>query len=258
MEGLAKRLQEEHARDLDPPHKNKTAATLKDSSEDVALSTPEPSASRHDEAGKALWSQREQSAKFQKMLMGRNTLPVAAQKEHIVETFSQNQVVVLSGETGCGKSTQVPAYIMESCLLRGEACKIYVTEPRRISAISLAERVSQEIGEDKGVVGKDHSLIGSAVRLENNIGKNARLVFATTGNPKVLHKPTMEGTMLSRGIIDNRFPVLKPHLWSEPTAGVDGRYWPTIIRNGFEEPAMSTYTGLVYHYKLESCFLVSS
>lgn len=181
VEGLAKRLQEEHARDLDPPHKNKTAATLKDSNEDVTLSTPEPSGSRHDEAGKALWSQREQSAKFQQMLMGRNALPVAAQKEHIVETFSQNQVIVLSGETGCGKSTQVPAYIMESCLLRGEACKIYVTEPRRISAISLAERVSQEIGEDKGVVGKDHSLIGSAVRLENNIGKNARLVFATTG-----------------------------------------------------------------------------
>ena len=115
------------------------------------------------------------------MLPGLKNLPIAAFQQHILGVLAQNQVFVLSGETGCGKSTQVPAYILEDCLSRGEPCKVYVTEPRRISAISLAERVSSELGEERGSVGKNDSLVGSAVRLESNIGRNARLVYATTG-----------------------------------------------------------------------------
>lgn len=80
-----------------------------------------------------------------------------------------------------GKSTQVPAYVLEHCLSRGQPCKVYVTEPRRISAISLAERVSSELGEPAGAVGGNDSLVGYAIRLESNVGRNARLVYATTG-----------------------------------------------------------------------------
>lgn len=152
-----------------------------DSIVEDALADEEDRPEHRDEAGKRMWNSHESSKSFQNMLPGRQNLPIAAYKEHFLEILHQNQVVVLSGETGCGKSTQIPSFILEQRLQSALPCKILVTEPRRISAISLAERVSAELGEHKGAVGKDDSLIGSAVRLENNIGRNARLIYATTG-----------------------------------------------------------------------------
>jgi ATP-dependent RNA helicase DHX29 len=66
-------------------------------------------------------------------------------------------------------------------LSKGKPCKIYCTEPRRISAISLAKRVSEELGERKNDVGTPRSLIGYAIRLESNTSRETRLVYATTG-----------------------------------------------------------------------------
>ncbi|ODA83124.1 hypothetical protein RJ55_01633 [Drechmeria coniospora] len=63
----------------------------------------------------------------------------------------------------------------------GRSCKIYCTEPRRISAISLARRVSEELGENKGDVGSSRSLVGYSIRLEANTSRETRLVYATTG-----------------------------------------------------------------------------
>ena len=80
-----------------------------------------------------------------------------------------------------GKSTQVPAFILEDQLLKGQHCKIYCTEPRRISAISLAQRVSRELGEPAGVVGTGNSLVGYAIRLESNINRRTRLAYVTNG-----------------------------------------------------------------------------
>lgn len=60
-----------------------------------------------------------------------------------------NQVVVIKGEPGCGKSTQVPQYIMEEASINGfgNECNILITQPRRISAISLARRIAEERNE---------------------------------------------------------------------------------------------------------------
>jgi ATP-dependent RNA helicase DHX29 len=80
-----------------------------------------------------------------------------------------------------GKSTQVPSFILEYVLSKGKPCKIYCTEPRRISAISLARRVSEELGERKNDLGTSRSLVGYAIRLESNTTKETRLVYATTG-----------------------------------------------------------------------------
>ncbi|KAG2080618.1 hypothetical protein BD769DRAFT_1378750 [Suillus cothurnatus] len=63
-----------------------------------------------------------------------------------------------------GKSTQVPAFVLEDQLDRGLPCKIYCTEPRRISAESLAQRVSRELGDFAGAVGTSSSLIGYSIR----------------------------------------------------------------------------------------------
>ncbi|CAO1617715.1 unnamed protein product [Sympodiomycopsis kandeliae] len=133
------------------------------------------------ERQQAWFETRKEGPLFQKMLPQRQSLPIFKYREHIIDVLENNQVFVLSGETGCGKSTQVPAYILEHCMAAGKPCKIYCTEPRRISAISLAERVSQELGEPKGAVGGDDSLVGYAIRLDSHIGREARLVYATSG-----------------------------------------------------------------------------
>ncbi|EPQ28968.1 uncharacterized protein PFL1_03258 [Pseudozyma flocculosa PF-1] len=127
------------------------------------------------------FAQRVASKPYQAMLPGRQGLPIAKYRQEILDIVESSQIFVLSGETGCGKSTQVPAYILEDCMAKGRNCKIYVTEPRRISAISLAERVSEELGEPRGSVGTGDSLVGYAIRLESHVGRNARLVYATTG-----------------------------------------------------------------------------
>lgn len=62
------------------------------------------------------------------------------------------QVVIISGETGCGKTTQIPQFILETEIeaIRGAACNIICTQPRRISAMSVSERVAAEKGEKLG------------------------------------------------------------------------------------------------------------
>lgn len=132
----------------------------------------------------------------------RNALPIAAYRDQIISTLESAQVMVLSGETGwydnsrmlvswqilihscmmsSGKSTQVPSFILEDQLFRGKPCKIYCTEPRRISAISLAQRVSRELGDAPGTVGTNASLVGYSIRLESNTSKSTRLAFVTNG-----------------------------------------------------------------------------
>jgi len=127
------------------------------------------------------WLKRAGSAAYKRMSDQRNQLPIASYRKTILETLENNQVVVLCGETGCGKSTQVPSFILEDQLLRDRECKIICTEPRRISAISLAARVSSEIGEAPADLGTPRSLVGYSIRLENQVSKKTRLVYATTG-----------------------------------------------------------------------------
>ena len=141
---------------------------------------PQPSEDKAREIAESFFRKCD-SPSYQKMLPGRQNLPIAKYREQILDILDNSQIFVLSGETGCGKSTQVPAYILEHCMSKGQNCKIYVTEPRRISAISLAERVSQELGEPARSVGGNDSLVGYAIRLESHVGRNARLVYATTG-----------------------------------------------------------------------------
>ncbi|KAK6516447.1 hypothetical protein TWF506_006354 [Arthrobotrys conoides] len=115
------------------------------------------------------------------MLQGRMGLPIWAYRQQLLQAISENQVTIVCGETGCGKSTQLPAYILENCLAAGESCRIFVTEPRRISAISLAKRVCEELGEMGTDLGTNRSLVGYSIRLEGKFTSKTRLIYATTG-----------------------------------------------------------------------------
>ncbi|XP_077219815.1 DExH-box ATP-dependent RNA helicase DExH3-like [Tasmannia lanceolata] len=113
----------------------------------------------------------------QKMQEFRRSLPSFKEREALLAAISQNQVIVVSGETGCGKTTQLPQYILESEVeaARGAACSIICTQPRRISAMSVSERVAAERGEKLG------ESVGYKVRLEGVKGRDTRLLFCTTG-----------------------------------------------------------------------------
>ncbi|EMS48785.1 putative ATP-dependent RNA helicase YTHDC2 [Triticum urartu] len=105
----------------------------------------------------------------------RSKLPIASFKDHISSTLENHQVVLISGETGCGKTTQVPQYILDHVWGKGESCKIICTQPRRISAMSVAERISVERGETVG------DTVGYKIRLESKGGKNSSIIFCTNG-----------------------------------------------------------------------------
>ncbi|XP_050406702.2 putative ATP-dependent RNA helicase DHX57 [Patella vulgata] len=107
----------------------------------------------------------------------RSGLPAWDMKEEILKTLEDNQVTVISGMTGCGKTTQVPQFILESYLSSGKnkMCNIICTQPRRISAIAVAQRVAQE------QVDKIGKLVGYQIRLENIQSASTRLLFCTTG-----------------------------------------------------------------------------
>ena len=71
-------------------------------------------------------------------------LPILAHREEIVQAIRASQVVVVAGDTGSGKTTQLPKMCLEAG--RGVRKRIGCTQPRRIAAISVAERVAEELG----------------------------------------------------------------------------------------------------------------
>lgn len=75
-------------------------------------------------------------------------LPVDAHRQHVVSVVRSSRVVVIAGETGCGKTTRIPRFLLEDHVLGGEGaeCNVLVTQPRRISAVSVAHRVAHEMG----------------------------------------------------------------------------------------------------------------
>lgn len=119
----------------------------------------------------------QESPEGRKMLEFRSNLPAYKEKEAILSVISKNQVVIISGETGCGKTTQIPQFILESEIesVHGAACNIICTQPRRISAMSVSERVAFERGEKLG------ESVGYKVRLEGMKGRDTHLLFCTTG-----------------------------------------------------------------------------
>ncbi|XP_062145221.1 DExH-box ATP-dependent RNA helicase DExH5, mitochondrial [Alnus glutinosa] len=119
----------------------------------------------------------QESPEGRKMLEFRRSLPAYKEKDTLLTTIARNQVVIVSGETGCGKTTQIPQFILESEIeyVHGAVCNIICTQPRRISAMSVSERVASERGEKLG----EH--VGYKVRLEGMKGRDTRLLFCTTG-----------------------------------------------------------------------------
>uniref|UniRef100_A0A5B7AJQ7 Putative ATP-dependent RNA helicase DHX36 n=1 Tax=Davidia involucrata TaxID=16924 RepID=A0A5B7AJQ7_DAVIN len=123
----------------------------------------------------SLASRVEKAANLRQIAEQRSKLPIASFRDAITSTIESNQVVLISGETGCGKTTQVPQFLLDHMWGKGEACKIVCTQPRRISATSVAERISCERGETVG------DSVGYKIRLESKGGRHSSILFCTNG-----------------------------------------------------------------------------
>ena len=107
----------------------------------------------------------------------REKLPAAQFKEAVVKAVRAHPVVIVCGETGCGKTTQVPQFLLDAALEEGwgASASLVVTQPRRLAATAVAERVAQERGDTLG------KTVGYAIRLQTKASAETRLLFCTTG-----------------------------------------------------------------------------
>ena len=102
----------------------------------------------------------------------REKLPIIAEEQAIMEAIQENPVVILAGETGSGKTTQVPQFLYEAGYTRGGKL-IGVTEPRRVAAMAMANRVGEELN--------DKTLASFQIRFEGNVTEETKIKFMTDG-----------------------------------------------------------------------------
>ncbi|HIW46918.1 MAG TPA: ATP-dependent RNA helicase HrpA, partial [Candidatus Yaniella excrementigallinarum] len=112
-------------------------------------------------------------------------LPVSQQRQHIMAQLAENQVIIVAGETGSGKTTQLP----KMCLAMGlaEHGMIGHTQPRRIAARSVAERVAEELGQSPG------NTVGYQVRFTSEVSADTQLKVMTDGIllAEIQHDPNL-------------------------------------------------------------------
>ncbi|GFO34796.1 pre-mRNA-splicing factor ATP-dependent RNA helicase prp16 [Plakobranchus ocellatus] len=114
-------------------------------------------------------------------------LPILAEEQVVMETINENSVAIICGETGSGKTTQVPQFLYEAGYAHGEGI-IGVTEPRRVAAISMSKRVATEMN-----VGTD--VVSYQIRFEGNTTPDTKIKFLTDG---VLLKEAQQDPLLSK------------------------------------------------------------
>jgi len=103
-----------------------------------------------------------------------NNLTIMKKKKEIIETIMSNKIIIISGKTGCGKSTQVPKFIYEYYQNRNKKVKILMTQPRRIATISIANRIKEEYNNEKDIVGYQ-------ISMDKQYNEKHSIIIKTTG-----------------------------------------------------------------------------
>lgn len=134
------------------------------------------------------FQQKTKFTKLKKLRKAQNDLPIASYKKEIIEKLNRCRVMLIAGDTGCGKSTQVPQYIIDAGYE-----KIVCTQPRRIACVSLAKRVAHETLTDY------KNTVGYQIRFEKTKRKDTAIIFMTEG--LLLRQASEEETLTSYDVI---------------------------------------------------------
>lgn len=102
-------------------------------------------------------------------------LPINVIRESLLNVLENNQIIIITAETGSGKTTQVPQIILDDAAQKGRPCRIVCTQPRRLSTVTIACRVAAERGETVP------NSVGYQIKLESNIAPQVSLIYTTTG-----------------------------------------------------------------------------
>lgn len=132
--------------------------------------------------------EKSQFARLKKLRKTQRDLPIYKHKQELLEKLERNRVILIAGDTGCGKSTQVPQYVLEAGYN-----KIVCTQPRRIACVSLAKRVAFETLADYD------STVGYQIRFEKTKRKETSVIFMTEG--LLLRQASEEETLNSYDVI---------------------------------------------------------
>jgi len=137
---------------------------------------------KQQKVGTNPYTGRQYSQKYYQILEKRKTLPMTEHKQEFIDLVTKNQVVILVGETGSGKTTQVPQFIVDGGFLKGKQCA--VTQPRRVAAMSVSQRVADEMD----------------VTLGQEVGYNIR--FEDFTSPKTFMKYLTDGMLIREAMND--------------------------------------------------------
>ncbi|XP_074868935.1 putative ATP-dependent RNA helicase DHX37 isoform X2 [Carettochelys insculpta] len=140
-------------------------------SEQTLPSTPPHQKAAHKPPSKpAVFIPVDRSPEIQEV---RLKLPILAEEQVIMETINENPVVIICGETGSGKTTQVPQFLYEAGYASSDGI-IGITEPRRVAAVSMSHRVAKEMN-------LSHRVVSYQIRYEGNVTDETKIKFMTDG-----------------------------------------------------------------------------
>ena len=115
------------------------------------------------------------SQRYFSILKTRRDLPVHAQRDEFLRMYQKSQILVFVGETGSGKTTQIPQFVLYDDLPQSERKLVACTQPRRVAAMSVAQRVAQEMDVKLG------EEVGYSIRFEDMTSQKTILKYMTDG-----------------------------------------------------------------------------
>ncbi|KMQ92402.1 xaa-pro aminopeptidase 1-like protein, partial [Lasius niger] len=171
-------------------------------------------------------------------------LPIVAEEQVIVETINENPIIIITGETGSGKTTQVPQFLYEAGYAQNKL--IGITEPRRVAAMSMSKRVAEEMNLTE-------KQISYLIRFEGNVTEETKIKYMTDG---VLLKEiqSVTNSSISLVAVHNDLvdliwqvgrPEYNPHAAYPLADQYSGKPWQEKIRSIRLEMELSSADALV-------------